>query len=60
MHSSLLTTLLSLALILIPTGALPLDPTSADSCHQGVYCGSYAGEPALVRPLPLSSPLLAS
>lgn len=59
MHFPLLTTL-SLSLIsffLSPASALPLNnraPTEADDCHQGVYCGSYDGQAALVSPLPIS------
>jgi hypothetical protein len=40
--------LLSTALFLSQTSALPLDAVSADDCHQGLYCGSWDGQAALV------------
>jgi hypothetical protein len=40
--------LLSAALFLSQTSALPMDAVSADDCHQGLYCGSWDGQAALV------------
>jgi hypothetical protein len=61
MHISVkpLLTLLSVALLSSPISALPTDLTAAiadapaaraaaDVCIKGVYCGSYAGQNALV------------
>ena len=40
--------LLSAALFLSKTSALPMNAVSADDCHQGLYCGSWNGQAALV------------
>ncbi|PMD13066.1 hypothetical protein NA56DRAFT_652091 [Hyaloscypha hepaticicola] len=40
--------LLSAALFLSQTSALPMDAVSADDCHQGLYCGSWNGQAALL------------
>jgi hypothetical protein len=47
-------TLLVIALFLSPASTLPVDLATADDCHQGLYCGSWGGQAALVSFLFLS------